>query len=94
MTSPTSASKQRAGGRRVARPGFTLVELLVVIGILAVLVGILYPVINGAMRRAQRVRTAADLQAIAVGLDTYKQDHGSYPPVELNSSGAPVWSGA
>jgi prepilin-type N-terminal cleavage/methylation domain-containing protein len=86
MMSPTSASKRRAGGRRAGRAGFTLTELLVVVGIIAVLVGILFPVVNRAMRNAQRARTAADLQAIAVGLDTYKQDHGSYPRVDLNAS--------
>jgi type II secretory pathway pseudopilin PulG len=80
--------------RRVAGRGFTLTELLVVIGILIVLAGILIPVVNRAMRNAQRARSAADLQAIAVGLDTYRQDHGSYPRVELNSGGAPIFSGA
>jgi prepilin-type N-terminal cleavage/methylation domain-containing protein len=90
MTSRTSASRRPAAARR----GFSLTELLVVIGIIAALAAILVPVVNRAMRNAQRVRTAADLQAIAVGLDTYKQDHGSYPRVELNTSGAPLISGA
>lgn len=61
------------------RQGFTLTELLVVIGIIVLLVGILLPMVMRAYRGADRQRTASDLNAIAVALDAYKADFGDYP---------------
>jgi prepilin-type N-terminal cleavage/methylation domain-containing protein len=63
------------------RRGFTLIEILVVIGILVLLAGVLLPVTLRAMRAGERTRMAADLQAIAVALEAYKTDHGDYPRV-------------
>jgi len=59
--------------------GFTLVEILVVIGIIVVLAGILVPMIGRAMRQAKRTRTAADMQAITTALEQFKNDTGDYP---------------
>lgn len=59
--------------------GFTLVEMLVVIGIIAVLAGIALVAISKGYGTAQRVRAQADLQVLAIGLEAYKQDFGDYP---------------
>lgn len=59
--------------------GFTLVELLVVIGIILLLAGILLPAISKAYERANRSRMAFDLQAIVIALEAYRQDHGDIP---------------
>jgi prepilin-type N-terminal cleavage/methylation domain-containing protein len=61
------------------RKAFSLVELLVVIGIIALLVGILLPMIQRAFLQAQRKSQQADLQAIGTALEAYRQDFGDYP---------------
>ena len=90
----TSATSARLSPER--RSGFTLIELLVVIGVLVLLAGILIPTITGARRSAQRSRTAAELQSIAVALEAYKSDFGDYPrfiyisdPTLANSANRP-----
>ncbi len=63
----------------VARRGFTLVEILVVILIIAILASMLLVVISKMYRRSGDLRVSADLQTIRVALDTYQQDFGDIP---------------
>jgi prepilin-type N-terminal cleavage/methylation domain-containing protein len=59
--------------------GFTLIELLVVVGILALIVGLAIPMLVNALRNSDRARAKADLNAIALALEAYKQDFADYP---------------
>jgi len=64
-----------------ARPrAFTLVELLVVIGIIALLIGILVPVLGNARQSAQRTTCAAQLRDIASLFQMYLNDHKQRVP--------------
>jgi type II secretory pathway pseudopilin PulG len=58
-----------------------VVELLVVIGIIALLAGILLVALQGASRSAQRADTLATMQAFKSACETYRQEHGEYPGV-------------
>lgn len=59
--------------------GFTLVELLVVITILAILMTIGIAVYSGVQKNARDLRRKSDLRSIKIALDLYYQNNGKYP---------------
>ncbi|MEQ1891220.1 MAG: type II secretion system protein [Planctomycetota bacterium] len=66
--------------------GFTLVELVVVISILAILSGVLVPRVSSHLKAARDARRLTDIKAVREAIEQYYVDKGSYPAPNANSS--------
>jgi type II secretion system protein G len=60
--------------------GFTLVEMLVVIGIVAVLAALLLPAVMMALNHARRAAIVIEIGQLNDAVETYKDKMGDYPP--------------
>lgn len=74
-----------------ARPaGFTLLELLVVIGIVVVLFAFGLAVVRGARERTAIARAKAELALLGAALEQYQRQHGDYPQAGASLPGSQV----
>src|SRR4051794_30620129 len=86
-----------SGGRRASsrspKAGFTLVELLVVIGIIALLMSILMPSLGRARASASLVSCQSNFKQIFTALSMYANDNKGVLPAAswVDAKGAPMW---
>jgi len=67
--------------RRTIRRGFTLIEMLMVIAIIALLVGLLIVALGHVRRTGELASTEKLMRSIDMGLAQFKEDHGFLPPL-------------
>ncbi|MDX2115644.1 MAG: prepilin-type N-terminal cleavage/methylation domain-containing protein [Planctomycetota bacterium] len=67
--------------REHTRPGFSLIELLVVVAVLAVLIAILLPALAGAQDSSRRTGCSSNLRSLAQTIEVYKNDYEQRYPL-------------
>jgi len=83
-----------------AHTGFTLLELLVVVAIIALLVGYVGPRLFGQLGKSEITTAKAQIDALEKAVDQYRLDTGHYPTTELGLAALvnkpqsePKWNG-
>jgi prepilin-type N-terminal cleavage/methylation domain-containing protein len=71
--------------KRTSKKGFTIVELLTVMGVIAVLIGLMVPALALVKDYSKRIQQKAQFHGIDMGLEMYKTEFGSYPRSDDNS---------
>ncbi len=79
-----------------SRGGFTLVEMLVVVGILAVLAAIIFPVFMQARGKARQAQCISNLKQLGLALEMYASDHDERYPFAVDPADTycpQIWDG-
>ena len=80
--------------RNYQNQGFTIVELLTVMSVIAILIGLLVPALSKVRAYAAGVKQRAQFHSISVALEMFKNDEGDYPPSEEIPMGGTYIEGA
>lgn len=73
-----------------SRTGFTLIELMVVIVIIAILIGLLVPAVMTARSRARDVEVRSDIAKLEDAIAKFKVTYGTEPPSQLTLYATPA----
>jgi prepilin-type N-terminal cleavage/methylation domain-containing protein len=96
MISHRNKSNLTAGGERASRCGFTIMELLVVISVIALLIAMLSPALARAKEAANNTKCLSNLHQIGLAMTAYSDDNVSFlPPYKTPFQPTPTayWGG-
>jgi general secretion pathway protein G len=74
--------------KKTSSGGFTLMELLIVIAIIAILASLVLAAAGSVQKKGARSRTEAEIAALGAALESYKADNGDYPSNSLANNSA------
>jgi type II secretory pathway pseudopilin PulG len=66
--------------------GFTLIELVVVFGLILILTGLVLSTVGFARKKGARARAESEIAAMSAALESYKSDNGAYPRDATNGT--------
>jgi prepilin-type N-terminal cleavage/methylation domain-containing protein/prepilin-type processing-associated H-X9-DG protein len=72
---------------RPARQAFTMIELLVVVGIIGVLIGLLLPAVQSTREAARSAQCGNNLLQLGIALGNYATTHRTFPPGSVDAKG-------
>ena len=85
-------SRDRLVARLGRRAGFTLIEILVTIAIIAILVALLLPAIQQARESARKLQCSSHLQQLGLALHMYHETYYVLPPSSTSDVEDGIWS--
>src|SRR5882757_6863036 len=91
---PFSRANAEMEVKRQCSAAFTLIELLVVIVIIAVLMGLAFPVFSSIQNQAKKTQAKNDLTQIVTAVNAFYTEYGKYPlPSTASGDGYSVGDG-
>jgi prepilin-type N-terminal cleavage/methylation domain-containing protein len=86
----TVSSVSRMAPSSTRRSGFTLVELLAVIMIIALLAGLVTPAVMRSLSSAKAAAVKTEIDLLHTALMNYKNEYGAFPPADMRG----LWNGS
>ncbi|GIW71028.1 MAG: hypothetical protein KatS3mg102_0570 [Planctomycetota bacterium] len=94
MPAPRGGPAARASSPdALRRSGFTLIEILVAVAVLALLIGLAIPALNASRRRGQVHACQATIERLKLAVERYAAAFGDFPPSSLGELGIPRTNG-
>lgn len=74
-----TSKRESSSAQVVARAGFSIIELLVVVSVIGLLIGLILPAVQSAREAARRLECQNNLKQLGLGAALFEQSHGFYP---------------
>lgn len=76
---------------KAGQPGFTLVEMAVVLGIVSLLAFLLLPALGRTTAKARRIQCLSNLRQTGIAFHSFMHDHGDSFPMDLSTNAGGTW---
>jgi prepilin-type N-terminal cleavage/methylation domain-containing protein len=87
---PADSGDRRASSLLRKSSAFTLIELLVVIAIIAILAGLAFPAVQGALDSGKKAQARNDVAQLVAAVKAFQLEYGRLPSTTAGSDSAPA----